>query len=322
MDITYDYYRIFYYVAKYKSFTRAASILMNSQPNITRSMNNLERQLGCRLFIRSNRGIRLTTDGENLYRHVEIAFEQFQMAEQELENSTGLRSGSVVVSATETALHGILLPVLRSFHNWYPDIHIRVSNQKTDPAVESVRNRLSDFAVVTTPAKIERPLTQTVLTDFNEVLVCSERYSHLAGRRHHLSEILEYPIVSLGRESMTYQFYNDFFFSHGLDFNAEIEAATADQLLPLITHDLGIGFVPESLIEARNLETKIYRIPLYEKIPKRSICLIEQSGASLSSAAEKLKELLLSAAEEERQASSRGKAEKTPRQKSKKRIAE
>ena len=297
MDITYDYYRIFYYVAKYKSFTRAASILTNSQPNITRSMNNLERQLGCRLFIRSNRGIRLTTDGENLYRHVEVAFEQLQIAEQELENSTGLRSGSVTVSATETALHGILLPVLRSFHNWYPDIHIRVSNQKTAAAVEAVRNRLSDFAVVTTPAKIEKPLTLTHLTDFDEALVCSERYSHLASKRHHLAEILEYPIVSLGRETMTYQFYNDIFFSYGLDYDAEIEAATADQLLPLITHDLGIGFVPESLIEARHLETAIYHIPLYEKIPTRSIVLIEQRGASLSSAAAKLRELLLSASE-------------------------
>ena len=50
MDITYDYYRIFYYVAKYKSFTHAAQILMSSQPNVTRSMNNLEKQLGVKLF--------------------------------------------------------------------------------------------------------------------------------------------------------------------------------------------------------------------------------------------------------------------------------
>ena len=137
----------------------------------------------------------------------------------------------------------------------------------------------------------------THLADFDEVLVCSERYAHLASKRHHLSEILEYPIVSLGRETMTFQFYNDFFFSYGLNYEAEIEAATADQLLPLITHDLGIGFVPESLIEARNLETTIYRIPLYEKIPSRSILLVGQSGASLSPAAAKLRELLLSASD-------------------------
>ena len=45
--ITYDYYRIFYYVAQYKSFTRAAEALHNNQPNITRCMNNLESELNC-----------------------------------------------------------------------------------------------------------------------------------------------------------------------------------------------------------------------------------------------------------------------------------
>ena len=35
------------------SFTRAASVLMGSQPNITRAMNDLENELGCRLFLRS-----------------------------------------------------------------------------------------------------------------------------------------------------------------------------------------------------------------------------------------------------------------------------
>ena len=37
MEVTYDYYRIFYYAAKYKSFSQAATILMSNQPNVTRT---------------------------------------------------------------------------------------------------------------------------------------------------------------------------------------------------------------------------------------------------------------------------------------------
>ena len=70
----YDYYRIFYYVAQYQSFTKAAEMLRNNQPNITRYINNLESELGCKLFIRSNRGVKLTPEGENLFEHVAIAF--------------------------------------------------------------------------------------------------------------------------------------------------------------------------------------------------------------------------------------------------------
>ena len=44
MNITYDYYRIFYFVAKYQSFTKAASILLSNEPNIYRSIRNLEHE--------------------------------------------------------------------------------------------------------------------------------------------------------------------------------------------------------------------------------------------------------------------------------------
>ena len=65
--ITYDYYRIFYYVAQYKSFTKAAAALGNNQPNITRCMNNLEAELDCKLFLLTNKGVLLTPEGHKLY---------------------------------------------------------------------------------------------------------------------------------------------------------------------------------------------------------------------------------------------------------------
>ena len=67
MAIPYDYYRIFYYVAQHKSFTKAAEALGNNQPNITRCMNNLEQDLGCKLFVRTNHGVSLTPEGQRLY---------------------------------------------------------------------------------------------------------------------------------------------------------------------------------------------------------------------------------------------------------------
>ena len=56
MYVDWEYYKIFYYVAKYQNFTKAARVLGNNQPNITHAMNRLESQLNCVLFIRSNRG--------------------------------------------------------------------------------------------------------------------------------------------------------------------------------------------------------------------------------------------------------------------------
>lgn len=67
MNVNFEYYRIFYYVAKYHNFTKAAHTLGSSQPNVTRAMNCLEQQINTTLFVRTNRGIQLTPEGEKLY---------------------------------------------------------------------------------------------------------------------------------------------------------------------------------------------------------------------------------------------------------------
>ena len=67
MNISYDYYRIFYCVAKYGNLSQAAKVLMNNQPNLTRTIKNLESALGCPLFSRTNRGMKLTPEGKKLY---------------------------------------------------------------------------------------------------------------------------------------------------------------------------------------------------------------------------------------------------------------
>ena len=67
MNLNFEYYKVFYYVSKYGSLTRAASVLMTSQPAVTRTIHNLENELGCRLFIRSKRGVELTPEGRTFY---------------------------------------------------------------------------------------------------------------------------------------------------------------------------------------------------------------------------------------------------------------
>ena len=116
VNVNYEYYRLFYYVCKYHSITRAANVLRMSQPNVTRALNRLEEQLGCKLLVRSTRGVTMTPEGEVLFAHVEIAQEQLQAGESELAGITALESGALTISASETALNVFLLDKLREFH--------------------------------------------------------------------------------------------------------------------------------------------------------------------------------------------------------------
>ena len=162
MNVNMDYYRIFYYVAKYGNFTKAARTLGNSQPNVTRAMNCLEQQLQCSLFIRTNRGVQLTSEGERLYVRVSAAMTQLFAAEEELGDSGGLSRGSISIGATETALNIFLLEKLKSFHMEYPGIRLKLYNHSTPQAVEAVKSGKIEFAVVTTPVEMKPPLKKIV----------------------------------------------------------------------------------------------------------------------------------------------------------------
>lgn len=292
MYINYDYYRIFYYVAKYGNFTRASNILMSNQPNVTRTIKNLESELGCTLFIRSNRGVKLTPEGEKLYRHIRIAVEQIEAGEEELSKDKSLQSGIVSIGASEVALRCYLLPVLKEYQRRYPGVRLRVSNHATPQAVAALKNGLVDIALVTTPTGELKSLKVRNIKEIRETAVCGTSFLKLAQKTIALRELSQMPIISLGTQTKTYEFYSEWFFRHGLAFVPDIEAATADQILPMVRNNLGIGFVPEEFLIDEDA-SGIFSITLKEEIPLRSICLIKRADITLSIAAQELEKMII-----------------------------
>lgn len=292
MYISYDYYRIFYYVAKCGSFTQAAKILMSNQPNLTRAIKSLESSLGCTLLERSNKGVKLTEDGEKLYENISVAIEHITAGEERVTANKSLQKGVVSIGATEIALRCFLLPILNRYCTKYPGIRIRIVNVSTPQALSMLKNGLIDICVLTTPFESSSELSERVLKDFCEVAVGGEAFRELSeGAPVSISELCKYPIVSLGSKTSTYEYYLKLFAQNDVSFSADIEAATADQLLPLIRHNLGIGFVPEEFLDGAE-EQGIYRIPMKSEPPVRSISLVKKKNHMLSLPARELEKMI------------------------------
>lgn len=288
MDINFEYYKIFYYVAKYGNITKAAAALGSSQPNVTRIMKLLEAQLNCRLFVRETRGISLTEEGKLLYSHVEIAYRHLANAQEEIYRQDSKRCGTVEIGATETALHLFLLNALRGFKLAYPAIRIKIHNHTTPETVGHLISGKLDFAVVTTPFEAGKKVSCVKVLDFEEILVGGIQYENLCGGALELEEMKNYPWVGLGKESATYRWYKDFFIAHKLDMEPDMEVATFDLILPLIENNFGIGFVPEKLARPLLEEKRIVQIPINCLIPGRSIQIIADKGRGKSMAADTL----------------------------------
>lgn len=105
MDFNLEYYRAFYYAAKFGSYSKAAEHLYLTQPAVSQSIHRLENSLGgCKLFIRNSHGMDLTPEGKLLFTHVDKAFELLTAGEVKLSRFNSLENSDLYIGATETAL--------------------------------------------------------------------------------------------------------------------------------------------------------------------------------------------------------------------------
>lgn len=288
MDINFEYYKIFYYVARYGSITKAAAALGSNQPNVTRVMKLLESQLSCRLLVREARGISLTEEGKRLYSHVEIACGHLFDAQEEICGQSSERGGTVKIGATETALHLFLLDALRDFKKEYPAVRIKIRNHTTPEILRQLAAGKLDFAVVTAPFEVSGKFRCERVLEFKDILAGGTVYRDLGKRELEPEDMKEYPLVGLGEGTATYEMYKAFFAEHGIDMEPDVEVATSDLILPLIENNLGIGFIPEKLAREPFKAKRLVRIRINCDLPERSIQIVSDRGQGKSGAAELL----------------------------------
>lgn len=286
MNLNFEYYKVFYYVAKYGSLTRAASVLMTSQPAVTRTIHNLENELGCRLFIRSKNGVELTPEGRLFYEYIAAGCAQIFRGESELSSMLSLDNGTIYISATETALHCYLFQAVEDFNEQYPNVRFKILNNSTIDSIQALKAGKIDLAVVSSaPLQVASPLKMKKLCGYRDVLIGGSKFGELKGRQVSLEELKDCSWISLTSETITRNFLDKYFEEHGLRFAPDIELATTDMILPAVRHNLGIGFVPAAIAAEDIRRGTVFEITVEEKLPERHIILVYDAEYPQSSAA-------------------------------------
>lgn len=275
MSVNFEFYRTFYYTAKYGSISAAAKALYVTQPTVTHAIQSMERELGCTLFIRNPRGVVMTPEAQMLYKHISIACEHIFEAEELLANTRQMQKGSIAIGATETTLHHYLMPFLTRFRKEYPDIRLKITNSTTPSTFQALRSELLDIAVlVMPPGQREKDCLVTPLTTFADKLIAGRDYAYLQNRELSLKELSGFPLIAMEKGTITRQIFDEFFLSHHLVLEPDIELATSDLIAPMVASGLGIGFVPETFAKERLSDGTVIELKLKEPIPMRDICLV------------------------------------------------
>ena len=294
MNSNFEYYKIFYYVAKYENLIKAATALKTSQPAVTRTIHKLEGELGCRLFTRSKTGMKLTPEGRTFYGYVAAGCAQFFKGENDLSNLISLENGTIYISATETALHCYLFQAMEEFNSLYPNVRFKILNNSTTESVNAVKEGKVDLAFVSANLQVAKPLRMKILRKYRDILIAGKRFEELKAGKEELSlkELVSYPWISLTAETISRRFLNEYFEKNSLTFTPDMELATTDMILPAVKHNLGLGFIPAEFADSELKSGQVFEIKVKEKLPERNIILIYDMEYPQSIAAKEFQKFL------------------------------
>lgn len=276
MSVSYDYYRVFYHVVQCGNMTEAAKELFLAQSTISRTIQNLETDLGCILFERKTHGVSLTEEGSILYNHLKPAIEHITAAEERLDSIRRLDEGLLRIGASELTLEHYMLPYLERMKREYPQIVIRLSYSNPTHALEALHSRLLDIAVLAGPFEESDAVDFTPLDrgEFDYVLIAGNDFNELRDREVDLKDLQEYPFICMEKGMGVRTYADRAALRSGFRLHPECEVGSMPLLISLVKINLGLAFLPLPHARKELEEGSMFEVKLTAPLPKEHIKML------------------------------------------------
>ena len=291
MDINYELYKVFYYVATSLSFSDASKKLFISQSAVSQSIKTLEKKLGQSLFIRSTKKVQLTPAGSLLLKHVEPAMNLISRGESQLLDSGTLGLGQLHIGASDTICRYFLLPYLKQFHKAFPNVPIKITNATSIQCVNLLDQHKVDLIVTNFPnTHLNHAYIQKTVCNFSDVFVANPAYFDFEDQEIPFEQLQQYPIMMLDRNSTTSEFLHNLFLQHQLELLPQVELSSNDLLIDMARIGLGIAFIPDFCLSRDNSDLIVLHTK--EKMPTRQIVVSANTTLPVSASTEEFLKLL------------------------------
>ena len=272
MNIDFELYRIFYIVANRCNITKASEELSISQPAISKSIKNLEEQLGGQLFVRTKRGVVLTEEGKEFYIYIKRAIEYINNAENKFTDLINLETGCIKIGISTTLTKEFLLPYLEEFHSLYPKIDIQIITNLTSDLISKLKNGLIDIVILNLSDKnYGNDINIIKCRKINDCFVVNNKYKDLTLKEISLKDLNNYPLILQAKGSNTREFLDNIARKNMVVLKPNIELASYSLVVEFSKIGLGIGYVTKEYIKESIKNKELFELKIKEKIPNRYI---------------------------------------------------
>lgn len=291
MALNLHHLRIFTSVAEQGGFSRAAAALRLSQPAVSKSVRELEREVGAPLFERGGRTPRLTESGVLLFARARELFAVERSAEEELRVLRGLEGGVLRVGASTTVITYLLPPYLARFRAAHPDVVLKVASANTRDIARALLERRLDVALVEGP--VEDARIQVVSWRDDELVVIGPPDHPLARRRRvALEELARESFIVRERGSGTRRVAEQALNERGVTLRVGMQLASTEAIKQAVVAGLGLAIVSRAAIADQLALGRLAVIPLRDVSLHRALTELRLSGRVPTAAAVAFRSML------------------------------
>lgn len=235
--------RYFVALADAPTMAKAAERVFVTQSTLSHQLAQLEDELGCALFERIGRNLRLTDSGRELLGHARGALAQVEEARQAVTRSRSLASGVLRVGVIHSFVTGLMPQVCSSCLRAHPHLKLQVL-ELTGPEIEAqVVDGSLDLGLGFYPPIHERVMGEKL---FEDVLVLAVPRNHgLATRKSvRFAQLGDVPLAMLGQRFATRRLLDGYFQRAGVRAQVVLEIDSVDALQRVVEEGAAAAFLP------------------------------------------------------------------------------
>lgn len=291
MAINLHHLRLFTAIVDHSGFTNAARALRLSQPAISKSLSELERQLHVALFDRSGKSVVLTDAGRTLYARASELFGIERVAERELRELRGLKRGSVRVGASTTIGTYILPPYLGRLRTRHPNIRIRSINANTRTVLRLLLEFRVDVALVEGP--VTHPRVEVLPWREDELVVIAPPDHPLFERDRVLPrDLADQPFLVREPGSGTREVMERALAVHDVRLTNATRVGGTEAIKQAVAAGLGLAIVSRAAARDQLALNRIAILPIDGLVIPRTLAQLKLRDRPTSNAARELETLL------------------------------
>ncbi len=273
-NISLELYKLFCFVAKYGSISKASEALYITQPAVTQGIKRLEEQLNGKLFYRVPKGVVLTENGKKLYEYIYESIDQIGNAGSKFSQYINLEYGKIRIKSGSLLGNIVLYKPLMDFIELFPEIEIEISGGITKNSLNSLSKGEVDLVLLTLPCNSSyNNITIKKLKEEEMCLVATKEYlENIKFDKDKIYEDLNDFKLILPKENSNERNMLDVFFKENnisVNVNYSISSSTTRKIFLL--NSKGATIIQKKLVKEELLSGRLIEINFKHEIPKYKI---------------------------------------------------